>query len=72
MSATVECSGAGMTITIENMAAWPDREHMHWVINSTVNFRNVEGNSVVKTEFNHHFLASDCGSVRPGESVIIK
>ena len=72
MSDTVECSGAGMTLTIEAKAAWPDREHMHWVINSTAKFRNVEGNSVAKTEFNDRFLTSDCGSVRPGESVIIK
>lgn len=72
LSATTECSGAGMTLTIESSAAWPDREHMHWVIQSTASFRNVEGNSVVKTEINSRFLGSDCGSVRPGESVIIK
>lgn len=72
MSNTVECSAAGVTWTIENKAAWPDREHMHWVIKSTATFQNVDGNSVVKTEFNDRFLISDCGSLRPGESVIIK
>ena len=73
MSSTVECSAAGAaTWTIESSGAWPDREHMHWLIKSTATFRNVEGNSVVKTELNDRFLASDCGSVRPGESVIIK
>jgi hypothetical protein len=45
---------------------------MHWIMQPTVSFRNVEGNGIVKTEFNSRFFGCDCGSVRPGESVIIK
>jgi hypothetical protein len=73
MSSAVECSAPGAASwTIESSAAWPDREHMHWLIKSNATFPNVEGNIVVKTELNDRFLASDCGSVRPGESVVIK
>lgn len=49
MSSTLECSGAGMTLTTASSAAWPDHEHMHWIMQSTVIFETSRATALLKS-----------------------